>query len=383
MSGTNPLVAGAMNGPSDPWAGVWIAEDIEQIARGVKDGSWIDATLGAVSAGLDALAFVSDPIGGLLQYGAAWIIEHVKPLTQALDWLAGDPGRIAGYAQTWRNVAADLQNQTDELVRAVRWDVSEWAGAAADAYRARAGRQQGALGGLAKAAETMALITEAAGFLIAGVRLMVRDAIATLVSRLISYAAEEMFSLGLATPLVIEQVTTLCAAWAARIGKWLKDLIASLVRLRGMAGKLGDLIEALKKLLGRRGGRPDEPALNRVKKRGAGPIKLFNLESVRTVAEKYGIDISTLDISLGDVKIRGVCGRTNPDGSIVVFPAGFRSEEDLARTLAHEKFHSDEIAAGKTFPTNDGELDTWEDRAYAYEEQWWDGQPIRPEPRTK
>jgi hypothetical protein len=85
-----PLVAVANPaGNTDPWAGVWIAEDIETILAGIKDGSWIDTTLGAVSAGLDALAFISDPIGSLLQYGVAWIIEHVKPLSEALDWLAG------------------------------------------------------------------------------------------------------------------------------------------------------------------------------------------------------------------------------------------------------------------------------------------------------
>ena len=72
-----PLVAVANPGiNTDPWAGVWIAEDIETILAGVKSGSWIDVTLGAVSAGLDALAFVSDPIGSLLQYGVAWIIER-------------------------------------------------------------------------------------------------------------------------------------------------------------------------------------------------------------------------------------------------------------------------------------------------------------------
>jgi hypothetical protein len=43
---------------------------------------------------LDALAFVSDPIGSLLQCGVAWIIDHVKPLSEALDWLAGDPGEM-------------------------------------------------------------------------------------------------------------------------------------------------------------------------------------------------------------------------------------------------------------------------------------------------
>src|SRR5205085_9767352 len=90
----NPLVAGRLNQPPDAWAGVWIAEDIELIGQGVKSGSWIDTGLGVVGASLDALAIVSDPVGALLQYGVAWIIEHVKPLSEALDWLAGAPGQI-------------------------------------------------------------------------------------------------------------------------------------------------------------------------------------------------------------------------------------------------------------------------------------------------
>jgi uncharacterized protein YukE len=250
----NPLVATKANVPVDPLAGVWIAEDIEQLCRSVKDGSWIDGTLGAVSAGLDTLALVSDPVGALLQYGVAWIIEHVKPLSEALDWLAGDPGQIAAHAQTWRNVAAALHDRAADLDRCVRWDIAEWTGSAADAYRTWTAQQKGAVDGLAQAAETLGTITEAAGLLIAGVRLMVRDAIAVLVSRLVVYAAELIASLGLATPLVVEQVTTLCASWAARIAKWLKDLVSSLTRLRGVAGQVGALIEKLKQLLGRLSG---------------------------------------------------------------------------------------------------------------------------------
>jgi hypothetical protein len=33
---TNPLVASAADTGPSPWAGVWIAEDIEQIAAGVR-----------------------------------------------------------------------------------------------------------------------------------------------------------------------------------------------------------------------------------------------------------------------------------------------------------------------------------------------------------
>jgi hypothetical protein len=47
-------------------------------------------------------------------------MEHVKPLSEALDWLAGDPGQISAHAQTWRNVASRLSGEADALGQAVR-----------------------------------------------------------------------------------------------------------------------------------------------------------------------------------------------------------------------------------------------------------------------
>jgi uncharacterized protein YukE len=246
----NPLVAGRLDQPTSAWAGVWIAEDIEAIAQGVQNHSWVDGTLGVVGAGLDALALVSDPVGALLQYGISWLIEHVKPLSEALDWLAGDPGEIAGHAQTWRNVASSLRAESDELARAARFELTEWQGAAADAYQRWASDRDQSLQALAKASDTLALITEGAGMLIGTVRLMVRDAVATVVSRLIVYAGELLATAGLATPLVAEQVSTLCASWAAKIAHWLKSLISSIRNLMRESDKLANLIERLKRALG-------------------------------------------------------------------------------------------------------------------------------------
>nr|WP_240942664.1 WXG100 family type VII secretion target [Planosporangium thailandense] len=376
------MVAARVDQPADPWAGVWIAEDIELIGQGVKNGSWIDTGLGVVGAGLDGLAIVSDPVGALLQYGVAWIIEHVKPLTEALDWLAGDPGQIAGHAQTWRNVAASLQTSAEDAARAVRWDVAEWGGTAGPAYRDWAGQQHAALGALGKAAETMAAITEGAGALIAAVRMLVRDAIATCVSRLIVYAAEEAGSLGLATPLVVEQVSTLVASWAGKIARWLKDLLSSLRRLEPVVRKLSEYIDKLKELLSRLRGKPkasqDGTTLQRVRGKGTGPRQPMNMDSVRQIAAKYGIDISRLRIDINK-SVAGRFGRTRADGSIELCRTAFQSEEDLARTLEHEKFHSDELASGKTYPKDMNEAELWEDRAYAHEDDWWKNQPVRPE----
>ena len=256
----NPIVAASLDRPRDVWSGAWIAEDIELIAQGVRDGSWIDGSLGVIGAGLDALAVISDPVGVLLQYGVAWIIEHVRPLTEALDWLAGDPGAIAAQTQTWRNVAAGLRADAASLGTSVRSDVVDWSGGAAEAYRSWAARQETALGAMASAADTMAAITEGAGTLVAAVRVLVRDAIATVVSRLIGYALEEVASLGLATPLLLEQVSTLVAAWAAKIARWLTALLRSLSALAARAAQLERAIEALKRILGglRKGG-PEAP----------------------------------------------------------------------------------------------------------------------------
>ncbi|MEU5668918.1 WXG100 family type VII secretion target [Micromonospora sp. NPDC047753] len=256
---SNPLVAAAADTPPSAWAGVWICEDIELIAQGVRTGSWIDGSLGVVSAGLDALALVSDPVGALLQYGVAWLIEHVKPLSEALDWLAGDPAQITAHAQTWRNVAGSLRDDAAELARAVRTDVAGWGGSAGPAYRAWTAEQQQAITGLAQGADTMAAITEGAAGLVAAVRLLVRDAIAACVSRIIVYAGELLITGGLAAPLVVEQVTTLVASWGARIARLLRGLLASLRRLIPEMRRLGDLIEKLKQSLGRLTKQPPEP----------------------------------------------------------------------------------------------------------------------------
>ncbi|MFC8848980.1 MULTISPECIES: WXG100 family type VII secretion target [unclassified Micromonospora] len=265
----NPLVAAPSGAAPSAWAGIWICEDIELIAQGVRNGSWIDGGLGVVSAGLDALAFVSDPVGALLQYGIAWLIEHVKPLSEALDWLAGDPAQITAHAQTWRNVAASLRDDAAELTHAVRVEVASWGGDAGPAYRSWAAGQHQAITGLALAADTLAAITEGAAGLVAAVRLLVRDAIATCVSRLIVYAGELVATAGLATPVVVEQVTTTVASWAARIARLLRGLLASLRRLMPQIRRLGDLIEKLKQALSRLTGSPHGPS-NGVPKHGPG-----------------------------------------------------------------------------------------------------------------
>jgi hypothetical protein len=109
--------------------------------------------------------------------------------------------------------------------------VESWGGSAASVYRNLAQTEHSAVAGLSAAAGAMAEITEAAGLVVATVRVLVRDLIAIAFSRAVVYVTEEVFSLGFATPLVAVQVSTLVLQCSARISRLLHGLVNSLERL--------------------------------------------------------------------------------------------------------------------------------------------------------
>jgi hypothetical protein len=251
----NPLVVPRLDQPSELWAGIWIAEDIELIVQGVRSGNWVDTSIGSLSAALDGLALVADPFSSLLQYAAASLMEHFGPLREALDLLAGDPGQVAGHALTWRNVSAALDIQHQDLTASLG-QVAAWQGIAGDAYRSWAQAQRGAVAGLSAAAGATAEITECAGLVVATVRVLVRDLIAVAFSRAVVYVTEEVFSLGLATPVVAVQLSTLVLQCSARISRLLHGLVDSLERLFQAAGRLAGHIDELARILSRLGHHP-------------------------------------------------------------------------------------------------------------------------------
>ncbi|MFI5955998.1 WXG100 family type VII secretion target [Cryptosporangium sp. NPDC051539] len=244
------------------FSGIPIAEDIDQLVTGFHRGSWIDSTIGGVASSLDALVFVTDPLGQLVSWGVGWLIEHVKPLSDALDTLAGDPDQITAYAATWRNVAHRASSERAALDHAVATETRTWTGPAGSAYRSAARSHGETLDALNSAATALAEITTGVGLLVAAVRTFVRDLIADFVSvlavRLWEWLAEAGLTLGLASPWVITQVTTLASKWITRIASLLHALTASLRRLTPLVRRLEDLIANLRQLL-RRGGRAAPP----------------------------------------------------------------------------------------------------------------------------
>ncbi|HEX6682845.1 MAG TPA: hypothetical protein VF062_08620 [Candidatus Limnocylindrales bacterium] len=263
MSAPNPLVAERQD--STQWySGLGIVESINDTADGIESGSWIDTTLGVAGTGLDALGLVLDPVGSVVAWGVAWLMEHLEPLSDALDALAGDPDQIRANAQTWKNVSDHLATAASDLRSAVMRDIAEWSGQAAGAYRFSAQDQHEALAGLTRAAGAIGTGVELAGTIVGVVREIVRDliaeCIATLAVRLPMWLAEIGLTLGIGTAWVAGQVATLVAKWVKRIAKFIEALIKSFRKLSPLLSKLDELIEALRDVLRRMSGRdPMDP----------------------------------------------------------------------------------------------------------------------------
>jgi hypothetical protein len=115
----NPLIAPRVD-TTQPWSGIFIAEDIEGLITGFRSGDWIDVAIGGVATALDGLALYLDPAGEVGAYIAAILMEQIQPLSDALDALAGDPDQITAYAQTWHNAADAVERAGIDLRTARR-----------------------------------------------------------------------------------------------------------------------------------------------------------------------------------------------------------------------------------------------------------------------
>ncbi|MEU4158354.1 hypothetical protein [Actinoplanes sp. NPDC026670] len=246
---SNPLVAGSHD--STTWyTGLGLVEDTADITNGIRNHSWVDPALGGVGATLDTLSLAIDPLGTLASWGVAWLMEHVKPLKEALDWLAGNADEVAAHAATWANVATFTAQARQQYTDQLRTEVAGWFGASGDAYRRHADAHLQVLETLSTAAQGISYAVEGAGLLVALVRGIVRDLIAafigTLAVRLPQWLAAEGLTLGIATPVVAGQVATLVSTWANKIQHFVRALLTSLRQLHPMLGNLSDIFTRLR-----------------------------------------------------------------------------------------------------------------------------------------
>jgi len=253
----NPLVAGPVD-LTTPLTGTFFLEDCEGLATAIKDGDWLAGTLSTIGGAVDLAATISDPLGSLIAAGLGWVMEHLEPLKGWVNDLTGDAGQVAGFAGTWSNIAGRLDSCSTTL-RSDLTMLDSQAGQFINTYRDFQIKTADHLAGVSQLASAMSVGLSIASTMVKIVHDIVRDALAEVVGSVISYAAELIFTVGLATPLVIEQVATRVSSLATRVGRHIDDLLKSLANLKPLLTRIDDLFKKLSELLAGLRHTPDVP----------------------------------------------------------------------------------------------------------------------------
>ena len=106
---------------------------------------------------------------------------------------------------------------------------------------------------------------------------------------------------------------------------------------------------------------------------GGGSARLpMNMGTVNGVASKYGIQVDDLVIRIDKAKA-GIRGSTAPNGCIKLCRGAFESEEQLAKTLVHERVHVEDLRGGMPYPRGYDAQSAAEVRAETVANDWWSG----------
>ncbi|WP_051274682.1 hypothetical protein [Cellulomonas sp. URHD0024] len=233
----NPLVAAPVD-TSTTFGGAGLLDSVSGLCDALQSTSWVSAGLAGVGVALDTVAAVVDPLGSLISAGLGWLIEHLQPLKGWLNDLTGDAGAVLGFAGTWGNVADAMGAAGNELTRVVRADLEAMSGESISAYSAYADALADRIRVTGSSAASIGSALKVCAMIVQAVHDLVRDTLSQLVGSIISWAAEAVFTLGLATPVIVGQVSTRVSSLATRIGRSVTDVITSAKSLRGLLDAL-------------------------------------------------------------------------------------------------------------------------------------------------
>lgn len=232
-------------------SGAGIIDSGSSTVSALCEGSWVDAALSGVALVLDAAATAADPLGSALAAGIGWVIDHLNPIKEWFEQLAGNPGGAIAQSQSWGLIAADLGPGALDWTQDAASSFDGQTGPAVASYLGWADVQTQAMGELARgAAGLQESIARAAG-LVGFVHGFLRDVLAEIVGAAVSWAAQAILSFGTLIPWIIGQVGTRVSAVIAKCTSFVDGLVRSSSELSSLLRLLGEWSGQLLRLLDR------------------------------------------------------------------------------------------------------------------------------------
>ncbi|HLU29712.1 MAG TPA: hypothetical protein VKZ65_14875 [Glycomyces sp.] len=263
----NDLIVDNPTGAADPGtlAGARAFASAQALHQSETD---LEKGLNGTVMALDILAMVMNPLKELMMAGVGFLIEHVGPLQDFLEILAGSPEKIGATRDTWLNIQQALHQAGDDL--AAESSLDDWKGDAADAYRNTIANFEGALKAAAESSGSIAKYMNAMGVWTAITRALILELICDFVSRVIIYAlsalASAWFTFGGSIAAMISGVIADALLLIAKLSQHIAKLGQAMSSLAGrfpkVAGFLDDAGEAVSKFGSKMGNKADTKALD-------------------------------------------------------------------------------------------------------------------------
>ncbi|AXB46699.1 hypothetical protein [Amycolatopsis albispora] len=233
--------------------GAGLIQDIADGYTKCTNGEWTEGLLDvAVGAVVDGAGYLKNPVESLLSMGFGWVIEHLSPLKDLLDWFVGNQDQLSLAVNAWSKVSDGVQAAAEHFTAKVMEDSATWWGVAAEQYRKYAQQRVDILRALSDSARTVATAVEISKSILKVVRDIIRGILADTAAKVMMILCRTPppgYAVAVATEVAptVAQQSTKAMSWTQRLVKAFQNLQKLLSDLMGRLGGLGRLMTNLGK----------------------------------------------------------------------------------------------------------------------------------------
>ena len=218
-------------------------------ATAFSRGDWIEGTINGVSAAIDVVGMILNPLGSVCSMVINWIMEHCGPLQDWLDELLGDPGVITASSETWNNIGNHLGGIGPEYRNLISSDTAGFSGLAIDAYRNLGNGMSDVFEALSKVSYGVSGGITVAGGLLAGVRDFIQGLFSDIVGQAAGALAQSVLTLGVGAPSALSGLIAKAKSIVERCQKFMRALATSLDKMATLLREISPALETSTKFL--------------------------------------------------------------------------------------------------------------------------------------
>jgi hypothetical protein len=233
---------------SSPFKGSNILNDGKALSTAVKNGNWLDGGIAFLQTLGDAAAALSDPIGTIVNCGLGWVINHLGPLKQWLDKLAGSQSAVQAFAKTWTQ-AGDVMRQAGGTLATRLKDLEGMAGKTVDSYLAYASDAAEHVAASGDWADSISSGLNTGSELVAKMQSVVKQGISSVLATAIEAMAVVAASFGLGIGYAIARVVTKVNQIVNKVVKPMLQVLQSVKSLVGVVQSFKQLFGGSQKLM--------------------------------------------------------------------------------------------------------------------------------------